>query len=532
MLSPTCRQVRALAGAAIAIALAAYASPSALLARQRTVTDGTRLAGLRIGPHAVGFELKTTVDRTRQINRSDDGTTIGMAVWYPARAESAAGDALTSLDYRLMEFATAPTANERLAYERTEVDTLVGWRHVGIVELSEDDARRSLQTRGIARRGVPPRDGRHPVVMLFGGRYYLSSTAEFLASHGFLVVAPFRFADLRNDVGTDQFTWSVENAVRDAEWAVTAMRDDARADVGRVSAIGHGGGGMQAMLFAMRNTRVQALVNIDAGNFSSRSRARELPFYSPRLLRAPFLYLATSDTKTTQDQFEDFEAMTFSPRVEVVLENRDLRHHDLSDIGRAVTEPMHLRGVAYAQVQRAYADIHEMAVRFLLQHTASRRSGEDAFAKWIAGMQTPGTYAMRTLPQATPAPGIVEMLQTLDLETPGRLRTLHRSDPGAPVFQIANLARLTSKALAAGDFATATAIAEVGVELHPESPILREQKTVALEATGATAQALAEARTCASMSPGNDWQVGIAVRRCTEHVNRLAKTSAPRGDAR
>jgi len=208
--------------------------------------------------------------------------------------------------------------------------------------------------------------------------------------------------------------------------------------------------------------------------------------------------------------------MTFSSRVEVVLENRDLRHHDLSDIGRAVTEPMHLRGAAHAAVQRAYVDIREMAVRFLPQHTASRRSGDGAFATWIAGMQTPGTYKVRTLPQATPAPGIVEMLQTLNREA---------------VFQIANLARLTSKALAAGDFSTATAIAEVGVELHPESPILREQKTAALEGTGATAQALAEARACASMAPGNDWQVRIAVRRCTEHVNRLAKTSAPRGDA-
>ena len=51
------------------------------------------------------------------------------------------------------------------------------------------------------------------------------------------------------------------------------------------------------MLFAMRNLQVRALVNIDAANFSD-APARDLAFYSPRLLRVlPFLYIATAETK-------------------------------------------------------------------------------------------------------------------------------------------------------------------------------------------------------------------------------------------
>jgi pimeloyl-ACP methyl ester carboxylesterase len=84
--------------------------------------------------------------------------------------------------------------------------------------------------------------------------------------------------------------------VTDAEWGLEELRADPRAGVGDVSALGHGGGGLQAMLFAMRNPTVNAVVNIDAGNFSTRSQPRSIPFYNPRLMRAPYLFIVTADT--------------------------------------------------------------------------------------------------------------------------------------------------------------------------------------------------------------------------------------------
>ena len=87
--------------------------------------------------------------------------------------------------------------------------------------------------------------------------------------------------------------------MRDAEFALSTLATT-RWPTPAVAAMGHGGGGIQAMLFAMRNRQIRALVNIDAGNFSSRSRARDLPFYSPRLLRIPFLYMATAATKAAR----------------------------------------------------------------------------------------------------------------------------------------------------------------------------------------------------------------------------------------
>ena len=511
--------VTALALAASAVAASALAS-GARAAQTPAAGNGTRWMGVRGGPHAVGFEVRKGLDRTRRVNRSDAGTRIGMAIWYPAREGSDTRLAMTALEYRLLELANPPGERERALYEDNEANSLVAWRHIGIVDLTADQARASLRTRGMAVPGARPRPGRHPVVMVLGGQYYLSTTAEILASHGFLVVSAFRFSDQSNEIGTSQFSWYLENSVRDAEWALNEIRGDPRADGESVSAIGHGGGGIQAMLFSMRNTDVDAVVNIDAGNFSSRSRARELAFYSPRLMRAPFLYMATRSTKAGQDQFEDFAAMKFSERYEVILENPELRHHDLSDLGRGVTAPMAIRGQAQDTVQRDYADVHDMTVRFLLER-AGRPPAGPGFREWVETRRAPGQRAIATHAGVEPAPTVVRVLETLDRSTPAALRQARLRDPDAPLFQPNNLLRVTSKALASRDFETALAVADFAIELHPAAPAFREQKSQALEATGVMARALDEAAGCAAMPPGSDWRASVAINECKARVEKL-----------
>ena len=44
--------------------------------------------------------------------------------------------------------------------------------------------------------------------------------------------------------------------------------------------------------------------------------------------------------------------MTFSDQFEVALNDAVVRHHDLSDYGRAVTAPMAIRGTPQAEVQQ------------------------------------------------------------------------------------------------------------------------------------------------------------------------------------
>ena len=469
----------------------------------------------------MGFKVESTLDPSRRINLSDGGTRIGTALWYPAVSAGDRGEAVSAIDYRLLEFLHPLSAAARETYEQEEAAALLAWRHVGIVEMTTAQARASLRTTGIAVRGARRANGQFPVVMMLGGRYYMSSTAEFLASHGYLVAAPFRYVDQSNEVGTENFTWYLENSVRDAEWALDRLRDDGGADLTSVSAIGHGGGGMQAMLFAMRNRSVTALVNIDAANFSQRSRARDVAFYSPRLMRTPFLYIATAETKKGLDLFEDFAAMRFSDRYEVTLQNPDLRHHDLSDLGRAVTAPLGIRGAAAASVQRDYALVHEITLRFL-QGRSGTPADDAPFSRWLESTVVTGGHTLAVHPKVEPAPTTVRALGTLGRDTVEQLRAARTIDPAAAVFQPDNLSRIVTRAITNGDLPLAEAAVLFALEVHADSPLLLELHSRVLEARGDAGGALARARSCAAIPPGSSWRATVATRACRERIERLA----------
>jgi pimeloyl-ACP methyl ester carboxylesterase len=480
---------------------------------------GTRAEGLHLGPHAVGFELIRGIDYRRRIN-GDEGTRIGIAVWYPARPAASNNPAVTNIDYRLLEFSKPPTALERRALEAEEIDALVGWRHVGIVPLTPEQAKQSLETPGIAVPHMAARPGRFPLVMILGGPYYLSTTAEFLASHGLLIVAPFRFRDQSDERETDDFRCYVEDSLSDAEWALDELRTDPRVDSRSISAIGHGGGGMQAMLLAMRNRSVTAAVNIDAGNFSSRSQPGQIVFYNPRLMRVPYLYIATIDTRKTQDRFDDFVAMKFADRTEVMLGSSDIRHHDLSDIGRGVTMPMRIRGQAQPIVERNYTAVQEIVMRFIVEHAAGRTSTPARLSEWLDEHKASDDLTVTVRPRIEPAPTTTAVLQSLSDATLSGLTEARQRDPEAAIFQERSLWQLVTSA-SARQPRLAEALADFAVNLHPTSAVLLEQASQIALGAGDRAKAAERARRCASIKVESDWQASIAVAKCGALLQRL-----------
>jgi dienelactone hydrolase len=481
--------------------------------------SSTRLHGLHVGPHRVGFLSKALVDPTRNTSGTEAGTRIGVAVWYPAAAVPGAGPAMTGLDYRLLAFHQPASPAERRRFAEGEAEMAMGWRHVGIVPLDRTQASASLDAPGIAVRDATPAPRRYPVVMVLGGQYYLSTTAELLASHGFVVAAPFRFSDVSNEIGTASSTWYLENSVRDAEWAVDHLRTFEHADVSRLGAIGHGGGGLQALLYAMRNTNVTALITVDAGNFSARTHSQPIPFYSPRLLRIPYLYVATAETKKGQDRWEDFLGMRFSDRIDVTLQSPAIRHHDLSDLGRSVTAPMGIRGDAQPVVQQAYTHVQEMTVRFFSARASGR--GTDQIADWLETTSQAKALSVAVHPGVRAAPTVEAVLASLDAGTAAALEDAMSRDPDAPVFRADALNRIITKALTAGQFGAAASIAEFAARLHPDSVLLMDAASEAREGAGDRAGAADLAARCAATPPGTDWRTSIAIARCRERLTRL-----------
>jgi hypothetical protein len=477
--------------------------------------------GVTPGPFAAGFRFRQGTDTTRSINAHTRGTALGLAVWYPA-LPTANGPAITQLEYRLLSFAKPLSESARRSFLDDAAGMMVNWRHVGIVPLTLDQARAALQSRGRAIRDAAPAPGKFPVVLILGGQWYLSTTAEILASHGYVVAAPVRFSDEINEVPTMNFTWGFETALRDAEWALAELSADAHADSANVTALGHGGGGMQALLLGMRNRAIRAVANIDAANFSTRSNPSQLPFYDKRLLRAPYLYLARSETQQQSDLFADFEQMLFSQRYEVILRDEAVRHHDLSDVGRGISAALGIRGDAQETVLRNYADVQQILVRFFDAHGRPESAATPQFAPWLRELSARRGYTVSTRSAVEPAPTTAEIIQSLDQHTPERLAAARRRDPQAPLFSEGSLVQLVTVAQIANQPVLAASLARFALDVHPKSIPIFQAAGAALESAGdRTAAREAAARCAAFEAPPNDWRAAAAQGKCREQIRRL-----------
>jgi hypothetical protein len=446
------------------------------------------------------------------------GTPLGLALWYPAAPATANTNSITQLDYRLLEFSKPLDASKKQDYIDEQAAMMVAWRHVGIVALSMDQARASFGASGRAVRDAARAEGKFPVVVILGGPWYLSTTAEFLASHGYLVVACVRFQDVRSEIPPLDFRWFMENSVRDAEWALAELHRDPATDMSNITALGHGGGGLQALLLGMRDRQVTAVANIDAAIFSERTNPDQLIFYDPLLLRVPYLYVLTADTMHQSDQFAGFEKMKFSRRYEVVLEDGELRHHDLSNVGRAVSASLNIRGDSQNMVLKMYSDVQTMLLNFL---EANRHQESGPFTQWLQSLGSDAGYAVTVRDGIAPAPTLYDVLTAVEDWTPDRLRAVYLRDAEAEVFSENGLLQILTAARSQ-DAHSALGLAVFATEIQPKSiQVLRLAGTIA-ESAGEFGTARQLANRCASIKIENgDWRAQAAHQDCRERAMRL-----------
>lgn len=476
--------------------------------------------GLRTGPYGAGFELRHTVDPTRNPDSNRPGTTMGIAIWYPASKPDPHSAFITQLEYHLLEYSKPLDFADQKAYLDEQAREMVAWRHIGIVPLTQKQALMTFSTSGRAVRNASHAKGKFPVVIILGGPWYLSTTAEFLASHGYFVVAPIHFQDARTEVPNSDFRWSIENSLRDAEWALAELCGDPAADLSSVTSLGHGGGGLQAMLLAMRNRQITAVANIDAGIFSSHTNPRQLPLYDPRLMRVPYLYVLTADTRRQSDQFSDFQKMRFSRRYEIVLQNPALRHHDLSNVGRAVSSALGIRGDPEPMVLKTFADVQNTLLNFI---DANQHRTNVGLAQWLQHLSENADYAVTTQEATQPAPELYDVLAAMEQWTPDRLREAHQRDPDAEIFSEEDLLQILAAARL-HDLRMAQNLVPIMLEVQPQSIQLLQLASAIAEASGDTVAARELTGRCLAISiPEEDWRAQTAHKDCRERLVRSVR---------
>src|SRR5918995_485091 len=96
--SMRCRRLQRFSSVLTTCCLLLVSGPSAFSQSPLAVDlQSSRLTGVQIGPHRVGFETRTATDGTRRINSTDVATKFGVAIWYPAQ-RGADRPPMTSLD--------------------------------------------------------------------------------------------------------------------------------------------------------------------------------------------------------------------------------------------------------------------------------------------------------------------------------------------------------------------------------------------------------------------------------------------------
>jgi len=396
-----------------------------------------------------------------------------LVYWYPAQAAPAPAPPLTQLDYAMLDAPGEPSEAKRKTVAEQETNLATTWRHVGIVPQTREQARAALGAPGIAVWDAPPAPGPFPVVVI-GGARYLSTTAEYLASHGYLVVSGQLLADPWIERPPPAPGMSYEPHVRTQEWALAELASEPMADLGRVAALGHGGGGMQAMLLAMRQSVVGAVVSLDGATFSSRSDYGQVPLAGALSLRVPMLNLLRQQTLDDQDLYAEFRRLRYSERYEVIFRGSSLRHHDLRNFGRGISTVLKIRGPVQDMVLDRYAAMHRIVLAFL-DHSIGGKPGSFP-ALELRDDRT--QYALSALPAVKPAPSIGKLLDSVQKrgakEAMSELRRAQPADPQAPIYDASSLLEVAGRLARSGLAAAVPELLGFAAELHPQSKEVAE----------------------------------------------------------
>lgn len=258
-------------------------------------------AGIKSGPHAVG------------VTRSVSGG-LEVTLWYPGSP----GGRMA----RLRDLSNQASGL---------VEVLVG------SGLSEKAANGYVDTALLSRWDAPRENGKWPLVLVGQGNLHdalnQAVLCEIIASHGFAVATvpsptiktPMQSAD---DVGP-----VAQRQAEDLLAAVTALSSATEVDTSRIAVVGHSFGARAALLLAMHDQRVKALVSLDGGIGTSTAMDsfKKAAWFSPSRATAPILHFyETVDPAMTPD----FTLLRSLPSRELVLlELKGLQHPHFATTG-------------------------------------------------------------------------------------------------------------------------------------------------------------------------------------------------------
>ena len=340
------------------------------------------LGELQRGSHAVGFKVVERYDPSRPFVYPFDldgkpragaiDRPIQIGIWYPSERESRPPMKLAdyvALIAREQDFSATGTGEQ--AYFNFE----------RLREATPEQRKRMLALESSAVRDARPAAGRFPlIVWSLGSPALYHASAEYLASHGYVVAIVPRIPATRSLVDTAQTREDYDAKSRDIAFLLEELSRFPSADVRNLGVTGFSAGGRWALGEAMRNPHVRGVVSHDSILlFGDGEQFAQMPFYAIDRMRVPLLHMVRREW-VPRETSQLWTELRHADRVKWIFETPSVLHVDFTGASYAAT----LAGM-HAKDSKAIADTFHAFNRATL-----------AFFDWtLKGKREPGEKIAR-----------------------------------------------------------------------------------------------------------------------------------------
>lgn len=295
---------------------------------------------LEPGPYAVGYKVIQKNDFSRSFGtRSDPANRVTLdehprplqiSLWYPALNS----DSSTRMVYEeyvewigLIGKHHSPT-NETGKSGKDEFYSY--FTRQGVVKEKLDQL---LTMRTAVTKNCVPEKGLYPLILFAPGigdsPVMHTIICEYLASHGYIVAcAPSMGWTSREMTPTSV---CIETQARDLEYIIEFMHEYPNVDVHRTGVVGFSLGSCPALILAMRNIDIDAMVSLDGSiGFNDRlALVQESPFYNPKNVCIPLMHINVMGNK--RNDLSIIDSLKYSLRTIVSI--RGIGHVNFTSIG-------------------------------------------------------------------------------------------------------------------------------------------------------------------------------------------------------
>ena len=496
-------------------------TPCPLRAQELALPRPVLWCDLTPGPFAVGYrnewghDLSRTWRVTRRAGRGFTPDSVGrpvrISIWYPA-IPNAKASRMRLGDYTRIK-APAEFADFARRLEARDSDEVSS-------DVRPNEVATLLALQMLAFPEPSPAPGRFPLVLVVGGLNAETTgqavLAEFLASYGYVVavvawtgVNEDQFDAIRTQLG-------IETTMRDVELAYSRLRARSDVDPARLAVMGHSLGGLIALLAAMRNENVGAVVGFDATYGFSASADVLTSYYgfAPRQIKAALLDVRkAAGEQGVENDLRAEHAFIYSDRTFVTL--RHIRHSEFSTyslISSATHQPpiapeYQTPGWTRATASGGYQHAIRMSLDFLDAKLKGQPSGLTRLAAEVAA--PPGaditTEAARPVPPLPPSPTeLIALAKAKGFDAAAQLIDHHaRAAPDDAPVDASALNGLGYSLMGQKQFADAVTAFHLVLLAYPTSANAFDSYGDGLSAAGQTAGACAAYGRALTLAPSD-----------------------------